>query len=75
MVDYYLDLAKTNGADGIDFIAMDDGFWSRNPLKYTIVASYTIEQLSSHIIIPKTPHFLWKMMNGEKYYLDERTVL
>lgn len=69
-MDDYLTIAKEKQADGIDFIMMDDGFWSQNPLRYKIVGSYTVEQLSSLSAIPKTPYRFWKTADGQKKYIE-----
>ena len=69
-MDYYLNLAKEMNADGIDFIELDEGFCSQNPLRYKIVGSHSVEQLSSLISIPKTPYRFWKLVDGKKQYIE-----
>lgn len=76
MGNYYLNKMDVLNADGIDFIPFKDDnpdgidfipFEDDNP---EVIASYSRKEFEQVKIIPKTCYRFWKLINGEKKYID-----
>lgn len=52
---------KKIGADGVDFVSIGNG---------TIYDSMTKEQIKKNVPYPRSNRRYWKMVNGEKVYLE-----
>ena len=71
-MDYYLNKMEELNAEGIDFTPISDALLAKKYHLCKIVASYTKEEWIKNRInaIPKTPCLFWRLVNGEKVYID-----
>lgn len=65
-MNYYLEKMIELSADGVDFIEIGEIF---KPFP-CVYKSYTKEEFENENIIPKTGYRYWKIINGEKVYVD-----
>ena len=65
MSNFYLDKMKELKADGIDFMSI----WFGEGLP-PIISSYTKEEFKDVSVVPKTNYKYWRIVNGEKQYID-----
>lgn len=72
MKDYILEEINSIDADGVDFITMTDAYFKKQFNLCQIICSYTKEQWVKNDCkyIPKTPRLYWKMIDGNKAYLE-----
>lgn len=65
-MNYILEAAQKCGADGIDFpITKGDNE------KVKIYFTYTIEDFKNAEYFPKSPYLFWKMIDGQKVYIEQ----
>ncbi len=65
MSDFISDEMDRLGADGVDFIPV---FYDRTMAP--IICSYTKEEMKSQRSYPKSDRRYWKIVNGNKEYVD-----
>ena len=71
-MDYYYQKLLELNADGIDFISLSDLFDNNKKLK-PVVKTITRQNFKNNEVnsIPKTGYRFWRMINGEKVYIDD----
>lgn len=67
-MEYYVEQMKELGADGIDFI--DIGELAFNKQHPHVLLSVTKEEFADIRAIPKTGYRFWKLVNGNKVYIE-----
>ena len=71
-MNYYYQKVLELNADGIDFISLSDLFDNNKKIK-PVVKTITRQNFENNevISIPKTGYRFWRMINGEKVYIDD----
>ena len=72
-MNYILEEFNKTGADGVDFVPMNDTYFNQQFHLCHVICSYTKEQWINDLgnkYIPKTPRLYWKMVEGNKTYIE-----
>lgn len=71
-MDYYYQKLLELNADGIDFISLGDLFDNNKKIK-PVVKTITRQNFKNNEVnsIPKTGYRFWRIINGEKVYIDD----
>lgn len=65
-MDYILEEMNNMDADGVDFVPI----WFDKKLPPPIICSYTKEEWKDIKAYPKSNRIYWKIINGEKIYIN-----